>query len=492
MRQFACVICLAGTGCFYCMSAAAAEPADTKVVLDLEQCIAEAYGNHPRMVQAKASSRAAKARKSQARAGYLPRIDAEARWQRLDEEPSIDVGLPNSLREAMIDAAAMNLYARTVGDLGSAFPGGGLPANALYTSIRDAVEAQAPGAVRVPLSGREVRTAAVTLRQPLFTGGKIHHRNRQAALGVELAREGEDLTRHTLKLEVTRAYYGVALGKDLIDVAESSRKRLQVIVDITGDLYKVSHRATEMDFLKARINLSKTEAVVALANKYHQLALVQLKEAMGMELGTPLDIHAEHLVARPQRRLVAGQCVTEALGSRAELRQAQLAARVEQSGVSLARAEYAPDISLFVRFHHISDNEGYRNPNDENQWVGGICGTLPIFSGFSRPAKVREARSRLRRAEARAHEVRQLIALEVRAALLEVDEKRESREAARRAMDDAIARNELAKSGYRHDMVDVEDMIDAQFEELEARAAYLQAVYHYNVADAYVVKVLCR
>lgn len=489
----ACVGVLVAAACAsWCAGgAAAAEPADG-VTLDLAQCIAMALGKHPRMARATARVDAARAAKAQARSAYLPRIDAEAKWQRLDEVPSVDAPIPQGMREAIIDSAALTAYAQTFGEIDSAYPGGGLPPTAPYQAIRQAVAAQAPTAIPIPLSGREVLTTSVTLRQPVFTGGKILHRNRQADAALGIAREQGTLSRHVVTFRVSAAYYGVVLGKELVEVANASRDRLRVIATITGNLYKVSRRVTEMGHLKAKIHLHKAQAAVAQAAKCRELALAQLREAIGLSAGTRLAVRDERLVARSQRNPTFEECLQDVLAIRPEVLQAHLGVRVRRSGVALARASYYPDVCLFVQFSHINDNEDFANPNDENQWVGGLAVSLPLFAGFSRPAKVREAKSRLREAEVTERDVRQTIALEVRAALLELTEKRERLKAAHEARDAAVARNKLARKGYRANTVSVEDMVEAQFDELEARAACLKAVYDHNVADACLDKVLCR
>jgi outer membrane protein TolC len=478
----------------WCVALGGSDAPPGRTVLGLDECVAMALRDHPRVAMAKAGTETAHAARAEARAAYLPRVDAEAQWQRLDEVPSVDIPLPDSITDALVDAEAMRRYARNMDAFLAGFPLAPPPQSyaALRRRVAKQVRSGLPTVLNVPLMGREVFTTTVALRQPVFTGGKIHHRNRQASLAVELARERERWTEHDLKFAVTCPYYGLALAKDLREVADESRRRLKVIADITGKLHRVSSRATEMDHLKARMYLARSEAAVATASKFLALARARLAEAIGLLPEADLEIRDEHLPERALREPLYDQCLDEALAARPELRQARAGTAIGRSAVSLARAAYLPDLFLFVEFHHLSDNESFANPNDEDQWVGGIGGSVPLFTGFARAAKVRKARAELRQAEAAERDAHQRIALDVRAALLELAENRELLRAARAARVDAVARNELAQSGYRHGLVEVEDMIEAQFDELEAHSAYLQALYHYDVADAHLDRVLCR
>jgi outer membrane protein len=147
---------------------------------------------------------------------------------------------------------------------------------------------------------------------------------------------------------------------------------------------------------------------------------------MGLEERQPLVL-AEPTVSGIAPVPTLEVCETSAVQQRPEMAQVQTARELREHGVSRARADYAPDIAAFGGFRYITDDEGFANPNDSDEWFAGISMTLPIFTGFSRDAKVGEARSNLRQAVWRETEVR-------RAIRLQVDEAHHSAEAALRRL----------------------------------------------------------
>ena len=126
----------------WCLAASGPGVGREKLVLGLEPCVAMAIKNHPRIVQANASVDMARAQRAEAKAAYWPRIDADAKWQRLDEVRSVDVPLPDAMREAMVDAAVLRKYTKNMDDYLAGFPFAPRPPT--YSSLHRSMAARLP------------------------------------------------------------------------------------------------------------------------------------------------------------------------------------------------------------------------------------------------------------------------------------------------------------------------------------------------------------
>jgi outer membrane protein TolC len=183
----------------------------------------------------------------------------------------------------------------------------------------------------------------------------------------------------------------------------------------------------------------------------------------------------------------ADEAVEVALRHRSDLRQLDFTARLRQAEVRLERAEYLPKVSLFGLYTINAQQSGspafFGYPRAYGRQVG-VQVSLPLFSGFQRPARLGQKQAALRQVEAQRmltsaraeHEVRTLYdgALEARARA----------EAQSLAVAQAARGFEIASAQYREGLGSQLEVTDAEVALRQSEFNHAEAIYDYRVARA--------
>lgn len=211
----------------------------------LADCIGMALNHQAKQRISEEALKAAEALKKQAASAYWPRLDASALYSITDEDPTFifpesTVQLPETFSQIMSALLGMNF------DL----PPMPVPEQ------------------RVRLMDNRNLAASVELTLPLFTGGIRSSLNRQADLGVEIARNEVRRTRNEIIRDVRKTYYAVILTDHLRAIGRDTYERLNATLDLTESLYmNGSGRVQKTDYLKNKLIVDNIQALLVELEK---------------------------------------------------------------------------------------------------------------------------------------------------------------------------------------------------------------------------------
>ncbi|HEX5269531.1 MAG TPA: TolC family protein, partial [Gemmataceae bacterium] len=200
-----------------------ADPAAEAPRLTLDECVRTALANQPAIQAREGELGAAVAQQKIARSYMLPQAGVTTRFTQMDRHLFVNQpGLSGPSLDIFTDAAAFFSIARAAGPA-AANAALANPNRPPFSTAKEAALAVAPTNFQTNLLGERFLTTDVLVTQPLYTGGKIRARNEQAKLGIEAAGQDVAMTREQVVYNVTRAYYGVLLAREVARVAEEAR-----------------------------------------------------------------------------------------------------------------------------------------------------------------------------------------------------------------------------------------------------------------------------
>ena len=329
----------------------------------------------------------------------------------------------------------------------------------------------------------------VQLIQPIWDFGKISAGVAAAKAGVEVSRQREAGTRADLELNVRRAYFGLKLAREVLDMLDEGsgyvsdgQKR------IDKDLAKGNGSSTVTDKLRLKTVRADVDGRTLEAKRLQGLARDSLRTLLGPD--TPADIDVDDDPFDPPE-------VTEhpiefyeqlARANRPEVKMLEYAVKAKQALADLERRKAYPDL-IVVAGAVFALAQGVDNPTNAffshyyNSTTAGVAAGLRI------PLDLGPKIARSRRAAAEADEVGYQqsaalsgILLEVRKAFGEVTEARarvatmEKGEKAGKAWISAVAQD------FAVGLSEARDLTDALVAFFGMRTRYLQAVFDYDVA----------
>jgi outer membrane protein len=180
------------------------------------------------------------------------------------------------------------------------------------------------------------------------------------------------------------------------------------------------------------------------------------------------------------------QAIESALKNRPEIQATDLRVKASDESINLARTGYFPVITGNAAYNRESGDTSLR----EEGWNAGVVITVPIFSGFLTHHQVQESIATANAARANYAVLTQNVTLEVQQAFLNLRAAEERIPTAELGAQQAAENLEIATGRYAAGVGNPVEVTDAEVANTNAKTAYIQALYDYNVALANLDKAM--
>ncbi len=329
---------------------------------------------------------------------------------------------------------------------------------------------------------------SLSLSFPIYTGGLRPAFIQMARSGVEAAKQEARRTDLQVVFDVKRMYYTTVLAQNLHKIGSDALARLEVTLRLTENLYKKgSGRVNKTDFLRNKMVVEGLRSLVMMLESNVQLAQAALVNTMGMAWNTPITLAADEIPFEPLE-LDLEQLVAESYAFNPDWVRLEAGLNFAGARVKEARSGYFPKVGLVGSLNYISNSydKGMVTPQNKSSWAVGVGLDIPIFNGFLTPARVQEAKARLQRMEQQQVLLKEGLALQVKHIFLQVDRSQKQQGAARAALDAATQNRDLNVRAYQDDLVETQDVIEAQILESFMEAQYQKILYDHAEARAHL------
>ncbi len=318
---------------------------------------------------------------------------------------------------------------------------------------------------------------ALTLRQPLFTGGRTSAGLEQAEAGREIADLQSARTRQEVVFQVARAYFGLQLAQERQRAVDASLRAAEANLALAQSRFRAG-LAVESDVLAAEVRLARLREDASSAGAQLTVAQAALNDAVGLPLDEP-QVAVDPLALRPARDVA--DVTGETQDRRPDYRALLVEERARERVIRVARSDYFPTIGLEGTYE--LNTEG---PVGDGQGSWSVMAVLRwnLFNGGADQARVREAEAARDRARAVRARAASLIGLEAREARARWTTARERAGVAERAITQAEETLRIVQVRYRGGLATIVDLLTAEAALTESRTRLSEAVHDYSVALA--------
>lgn len=324
--------------------------------------------------------------------------------------------------------------------------------------------------------------------QLLYTAGRVGKQREQADVGIRNAELTVAATRAIVQLEVTEAFYNVALSERLLGIAQSGYDQADAAYQVARQSYEAG-RQPEFEVLRAQVQRDNQRPVVIRARANRDRAMLRLRQLLELPADQPIelavDLEAAELAApAPFADALAAVQQNLDLASRTSLAQAALGVRLRQLGIEIVRSAKRPTVS-FVSQYSATNYPSSVLPNFgriRNNWTLGALVTMPVFAGFRIPAEEAAAKADLTEAEARLKQARELAALQRSTALQDMEAARAAWEATAGTIAQATRAYEIAELRFREGLSTQLELSDSRLALQSAQANRAQAARDLQLA----------
>lgn len=334
----------------------------------------------------------------------------------------------------------------------------------------------------IDFKAKNIFSAALTLEQPIYAGGKIVAAHRMGKIGEEMAAKGEQLSREEIVVAVYEGYQLLVKAKEMKMVAD---RYDSLLTQLSNDVSSaVKHgMASHNDELKVKVKKNDAELKVRQAENGIRLARMNLCQLVGLPLTAVIDVEAADdadFVASLGMETSTAECLVE---NRTDYQILDLKRQLAEQKVNLERAEFMPQLGLLVQGGVIDGIElvGNKLFNHKPFLNIGAVLSVPIFHACEGRNKIRAAKEEAEQERMEQQNYVEKMNLELQQHANEVDEAVLEMTMHKRNLEQCEENLRISRKSYEVGMEPLSDLLTAQLMWQQSYAELVEARYQVKI-----------
>ena len=323
----------------------------------------------------------------------------------------------------------------------------------------------------------------LSVSQLITDFGRTHHLVRSAESNAKAQLESARATQLDVTLTVDQAFYQALTAQAVLKVAQQTVAQRQATVDQVGALTKSKIRS-DLDLSFANVQQSQANLLLLDAQNSEEAAMAALNNVLGSDQDQQyvlVDETNSSPAPAPDDPEAMVQAAFTARPDLASLNDKYLSAK---QYATAERDLWLPTVSALGAV----GGTPVRADQIPSSWYGtaGANVSIPLFNGFLYNADAREARYREEAAQEDMRNLRDVIARDVRTAVLNAKTAYQRIAVTQQLLDQSNLALDLATARYKIGLSGIVDMTEAQLNQTQAEIANTNARYSYQTALAEV------
>lgn len=306
---------------------------------------------------------------------------------------------------------------------------------------------------------------------PLFTGGKIKAAYEASKLGVEAAQSTADFAETSVVKGVTEAFYGSLLARQAVGTLKEAVKTADAHLTQVEAMHKEG-LVLDSDLLRMRVFAADMAQQEAAREADEQVARSYLAYAMG----TQDEVAPAGDLAPPSGDLPAlEEAEKEALDRRGDLKAVALQAEQALRGVTMAKADYWPQVGAMAAYEH--DTDAWNSNIWGENWMVGVQLKLALFDGGGRAGRLDTARAQEAQVRQALMDAQQRVRVDVKSAWLRARAAAQRVAVTTESEAQAKENQRIVALRYQEGMASITDLLDADTALTAASLVRSQAIH---------------
>lgn len=310
------------------------------------------------------------------------------------------------------------------------------------------------------VNARNVLVGGLTVKQPVYMGGKILTGYRMASIGTEMGALNVEMTRQKSMLGVEDIYWKCVEAKEMLGAALQYQKAVAEVERVVGNAVKQGF-ALNNDLLTVQVKADEAELNVAKARNGVKLAKMALCSCVGMPLDSQVEV-SDSLDISGIEALAMQDPDSGFVASRVEYKLLQKQVDLKKQNERLVLSDFLPSVGIAGQYDYLTGPKvnGYDLPH--NLAFAALAVKIPIAHWGEGAAKVRSAKAETAIAELQRDDAADKMRLENRRALNTLDEAILEVNLQQKTVDKSCENMRVVTNRYRNGMCTVADVLAAQ------------------------------
>lgn len=340
------------------------------------------------------------------------------------------------------------------------------------------------------LDTHNVYAGIITLQEPVYAGGKIRAYNKMAHYAQDLAETQLTTEQQEVIVATDKAYWQIV---SLANKEKLTENYVELLRTMSNNVDKLVEEgmATNADKLSVKVKLNDGELTLIKVQNGLALSKMLLCQSIGMPLDSDISLEDENLddVIVPMYNNEYTE--DDIMNNRPELQSLQLATKIYDKKVNIARSDFLPTVAVFGNY--IVTNPSMFN-GFETEFHGmfnvGVVAKVPLFHFCEGYNKVRKAKSEAAIYKLKLEDTKELVMLQVSQYEKQIKEAEQRLTMTTEKMSDAEENLRMATVGFNEGMIPSSTLEAAQTSWMQAHSEYIDAKIDVIMTNTYLQKAV--
>jgi len=296
---------------------------------------------------------------------------------------------------------------------------------------------------------------------------------------IELANLQRARNEEAVSYNTAVSYYNVVIQKERMRLLDENEKKLEELLRIQKlQLEKGVIQKVDVD--RVQVNYNNTLSQKKAVQMSYDLALNQLKNAMGMELDEPLTINES---LDYESMAVANVELETDIHNTWDYKIQEQNLRLQEIDLSRKRASVLPTLSAYARYgaQTFSNNFGDQYKNFYDYSVIGLRLNVPLFSSLKRYSQIKQSELGLYSARERFETTANNMELSVVNAYTALETTQSTLMVNKQNLDLAKSVFDNTNTQYQKGVASLSDLLNAEYAYKEAQNNYIASLLNYSI-----------
>ncbi len=321
-------------------------------------------------------------------------------------------------------------------------------------------------------------TSAISVKQPIYTGGKITSAYKMASIGEKASQLNLEFTKETVLFTTEEAYWRVVSLTEKTKVTKKYLELVSKVLKKVQDSYDVG-MVNKNQLLQAKVKYNEVLLLNQEAQNGLDLATMALAQQIGISLNTKILPTEELTNTVKENQSLIGS--VDDYENRLDYQMLKLKQKVADLKINLNRADFLPQIGILASYNYLSYQLNDQNHDDFN--VNAMAQfSLPIFQWGESFYKVKEAKVQLKEETFQLENASEMMKLQISQSIIDVENKSMNLTLAESSLEQADEYLKLETDNYDAGMTTLTDLLNAQSQWQKSYSNYIDALLDYHIA----------
>ncbi len=402
------------------------------------------------------------------------------------QEP-LKITLDQALEIALSESSTIKIANMTVeksgyaqkGSYASLYPNISVSGSYQRTLLKQVMVMDMGGQAMEIKVGRDNNISASASASMPLVNASLWESLKLSALDVELAVEQARSSKVSMISQVKQAFYGVLLAKESLNVMTQVYENACENYEKTLQRFNVG-KASEVEKLRAQVNMMSAEPNVSSAENVVLLATWQLKAVMGLDLNT--DIEAVGDLNDYTDELLTPYVSEENVSNNSSLLQLDIQSRMLESNLRMQKKQYLPTLAASINYNYSAMGD------DKLSWFpssnAALSLSIPVFDGFQKHYNIKQTKISKDMLDVQRIDTERQIRIAIRNYNDQIALCVKNYTAANATVEIAQKSYEISQKMYEVGKATQVELNDAQVALEQAQLTKAQAIYNFMVSKA--------